>query len=89
MELYVDQETKESSGELPRKISASKLFRWIIKAVTTDMKTWKKLLRTDKDIKEVQEFIRPRLMMMLGITEEQRKKIMSILGDEDAKENDK
>lgn len=67
MELYVDKETKEGSGELPRKISASKLFRWVIRAATTDNKTWKKLVKTDPDIKEVQDYLRPRLREILGV----------------------
>lgn len=87
MELYVDAETKECSGELPRKISASKLFRWVVKAATTDNKTWKKLIRTGGDIKDVQDYLRPRLMTILGITEEQRKKIEAILdNDKDGQE---
>ncbi len=67
MELYVDKETKENSGELPRKISASMLFRWVIKAATTDMKTWEKLIRTDPDIKMVQEYLRPRMRKIFGL----------------------
>ena len=81
--VYLDEESVQASNELPRKINVSKLLRWAIKAATSDLKTWKKLIKTEGEIKEVQDFLRPRLMMILGISEEQRKKIISKIDDEE------
>jgi hypothetical protein len=81
--VYLDEESVKAANELPRKINVSKLLRWVIKAVTSDEKTWTKLIRTEGEIKEVQDYLRPRLLMILGTTKEQRKKFLAIL------ENDK
>ena len=80
--VYLDEESVKAANELPRKINVSKLLRWAIKAATTDNKTWKKLIRTEGEIKEVQDYLRPRLMMILGITEDQRKKFQSIIDND-------
>lgn len=80
--VYLDEDSVKAANELPRKINVSKLLRWAIKAATTDNKTWKKLIKMEGEIKEVQEYLRPRLMMILGITEEQRKKILAIIDND-------
>lgn len=80
--VYLDDESVQAANELPRKINVSKLLRWAIKAATTDNKTWNKLIREDGEVKEVQDYLRPRIMIMLGINEAQRKKIQAILDNE-------
>lgn len=80
--VYLDEESVKAADDLPRKINVSKLLRWAIKAATTDNKTWKKLIREEGEIKEVQDYLRPRVIDMLGISETQRKKIVAILDNE-------
>jgi post-segregation antitoxin (ccd killing protein) len=80
--VYLDEDSVNAANDLPRKINVSKLLRWAIKAATTDNKTWMKLIKTEGEIKEVQDFLRPRLMMILGITEEQRKKFLAIIDND-------
>ena len=81
--VYLDEESTKAAGDLPRKINVSKLLRWAIKAATTDFKTWKKLIREEGEIKEVQDYLRPRVIEMLGVSEAKRKKIQEIICGKD------
>ena len=68
--LSINEQTKASMGDLPIRMSASKLFRWIVKLMVSDEKEWKKIIREEGEIKEVQDYIRPKLRMALGLLKE-------------------
>jgi hypothetical protein len=86
--IMLDEESHKVIKELPRKISASKLLRWLLKLINTSDKEWAYLIKHDPEIKEVQDWMRPRFMRALGVSEEQRKKILKILShDEPVKES--
>jgi hypothetical protein len=82
--IMLDEDSHKVIGELPRKISASKLLRWLLKLIHTNDKEWTQLIKHDPEIREVQEWIRPKVIRALGINEEQRKKIMKIVGHDES-----
>lgn len=87
--IMLDEDSHKVIGELPKRISASKLMRWMLKAVHTNDKEWKNLLRNDREIKEVQDWIRPRIMKVLGINEDQKKKILKIIDGDKSEQDEK
>lgn len=80
----LDEESHKVIQELPKKISASKLLRWLLKMVHTNDKEWTRLIKHDPEIKEVQDWIRPRLMRALGLNEDQRKKFFKIIDHDES-----
>lgn len=74
--LYLDDNSVSAMKDLPSKMSASKITRWMLKTAVSDNRQLKKLLKSDAEYKEVQDYLRPRLMELLRIDEEQRKKIV-------------
>lgn len=76
--VYLDDDAKNALDELPRKVNASKLIRWMSKALTTDEKKWDRLIKEDQEIRDVQEFLRPRLMQALGINEKKLEKMKTV-----------
>ena len=58
MNLYVDDEVVGLANELPRKMSASKLFRHSVKANTLNAAQWAEYKKTP-ECKECLEFLRP------------------------------
>ncbi len=65
--FYLDEVSSQAVKELPRKISASKLMRWMLKLIHTNNKEWKHLIKHDPEIREVQDWIRPKLRKALGL----------------------
>lgn len=65
--VYLDEQSMNAARELPRKANASALLRWLLKLVSTTDNEWKKLIKEDREIKEVQDYIRPMLMKALGL----------------------
>lgn len=65
--FYLDEVSSKAVKELPRKISASKLLRWLLKLVNTTNKEWNYLIKHDDEVKEVQDWIRPKLRKALGL----------------------
>lgn len=80
--LYFDAESVEAMKEMPRKMNASKVARWAMKTAVSDAKELKRLLKEDIEFREVQDYLRPRLMQALHIDEEQRKKILKLFSEE-------
>jgi adenine C2-methylase RlmN of 23S rRNA A2503 and tRNA A37 len=72
--LEIDDRTQEAIWQMKKPFKASALFRWLMKALTSDNKEWDKLIKTDPEIKAVQDFIRPRLRHVLGFDETETKK---------------
>ena len=64
--LFVDQRTKDAIENMPRKMSASKLFRWFMVMLTCSDKEWERIRKEEPEILEVQEYIRPKLRRMIG-----------------------
>jgi hypothetical protein len=56
--LSVDADTAKGARELPRRMSASKLFRHSIKANTYDAKQWAEYKKT-AECKDCLEWLRP------------------------------
>jgi hypothetical protein len=65
--FYLDEVSSKAVKDLPRKMSASKLLRWMLKLIHTNDKEWKLLIKHDPEIKEVQDWIRPMLRKALGL----------------------
>lgn len=63
--LYLDEQAHRYMNELPRKVSASKIARYILKALFTTDDEWREILRTDKDAREVKEYVRSKLLERL------------------------
>jgi hypothetical protein len=58
MNLYVDDEVVALANDLPKRMSASKLFRHSIKANTYDARQWAEYKKTP-ECQECLEFLRP------------------------------
>ena len=56
--VSIDQDTSDGIRDLPRKMSASKLFRHSVKANTFDAKQWTEYKKTP-ECQECLEFLRP------------------------------
>lgn len=61
LNLYVDAETSKCLDSLPRKFSASKIFRYIIKANQLNEDDWQNYFQTDKDAKEIRMFLQEKI----------------------------
>ena len=64
--IMLDEESHKVIKELPKKMSASKLLRWLLKALNSSEKEWTYLIRHDPEIMEVQDWIRPKLRKALA-----------------------
>jgi len=74
--LFLDEQSVSAMRDMPQRMSASKITRWLLKTATCDDKQLEKLLKTDKEYREVQDYLRPRLMELFDIDDEQRKKFV-------------
>ncbi len=70
----LDEDSHKVIGELPKRISASKLLRWLLKLIHTNDKEWEYLIEHDPEIKEVQDWIRPKLRKALGLRNVEKNK---------------
>jgi len=80
--LYLDAASVEAMHGMPHGINASKITRWVLKTAVADAKEIKRLLKEDAEYRQVQDYLRPRLMQTLHIDEEQRKKLLKLFGEE-------
>lgn len=80
--LYLDAKSVNAIHEMPRTMNASKMTRWLLKTAVSDSKEIKRLLKNDVEYREVQDYLRPRLMKALRIDEEQRKKLLKLFDEE-------
>lgn len=62
--IYLFEGQAES---LPRGFSISRMVRWMINLITTSDKEWQQLIRREGEIKEFQDYIRPKLEKALGL----------------------
>lgn len=60
--ITLDEKSHDAMGELPAKMSFSRIARVLLVAATTDDKDWKKFLKGNDEAKEVQAFLRQRLL---------------------------
>ena len=60
--ILLDEQSHTAMGELPRKMSFSRIARVFLVAATTDEKEWKHFLKGNDEAKEVQAFLRQRLL---------------------------
>ena len=67
MNIYTDEQTDRFIGEMPAKMSASRVFRWMMRLISTNDKEWTVLIKENKEIKEVQAYMRPRIRKALGM----------------------
>jgi len=63
--LYTDAETNRLASELPRKCSASKIMRYVLKAAMTSDADFEVYKRENKDAKEVRLYLREKLLPRL------------------------
>jgi len=60
--ITLDKTSYKAMGAFPRKMSFSRVARVLLVAATTDDKDWKKFLKGNDEAKEVQSFLRERLL---------------------------
>ena len=65
--VYLDEKSAQAADELPRKVNVSKLLRWLLKLIQTNDNEWASLMEQDAEIREVQDWIRPKLRKALGL----------------------
>jgi len=58
--IVLNERSHDAMGELPGKMSFSRIARTLLVAATTDNEEWKKFLKGNNDAKEVQAFLRKR-----------------------------
>ena len=65
LNLYANEETVQSVGKLPRDMSASKIMRYVIKAIFTPDKQWREFQKTDVEAAAVRAYLRKKLLPRL------------------------
>lgn len=64
--FYVDEMSHNFIGELPRKVNASKIMRYVLKAIFATDAEWADYMKSDKDAVVVHDYLKvklfPRLM---------------------------
>lgn len=63
--LYLDEMSHNYIGELPRKVNASKIVRYVLKAIFADDAEWKVFLETDADAAVLREYLHKKLLKRL------------------------
>lgn len=69
MNIVLD-EVSRRSAKTERPFSTSQLIKWFMKLLATNDKEWLKLVKEDKEIKAVQDYIRPKLRKALMLDED-------------------
>ena len=59
--FYLDEVSHNYVGELPRKVNASKIMRFMLKAIFDSESEWTAFLETDKDAAIIKEYLRKKL----------------------------
>lgn len=63
--LYSDAMTKRCVDDLPRRVGASKIMRYVLKAIMTNDAEWEEYRKTDKDAINVRNYLREKLLPRL------------------------
>jgi len=63
--LYLDQVSHDYIDELPRKVNASKIVRYVLKAIFADDAEWNLFLETDSDAAVLREYLHKKLRKRL------------------------
>lgn len=64
---------KGQAESLPRGFSISRMVRWMITLITSSDKEWNEAIRREGEIKEFQDYIRPKLEKALGLKQTEKK----------------
>lgn len=70
--VHLDDQAQKSYEALPRRLSFSAIVRWLLALIGTNQKEWLKLIREEGEIKEVQDYMRPKLQKALGLSIEDK-----------------
>lgn len=62
--VYLDKESSDAMKELPRKVSASAIFRHILKAIVTNDKQWDEYITTNEEGIMVRAYIHERTPLL-------------------------
>lgn len=60
--LMLDEMSLGIMHDLPRRMCASKILRVLLVAVTTDNKQWRNYLKSNSEAREVQLYLREKLL---------------------------
>ena len=60
--LYADSEMKEICENLPKRMSASKIFRCLLVALKTSDEEWEKRLQIDDDLREAKDWLKDKVI---------------------------
>jgi len=65
LNLYASEETLRNARKLPYDMSASKIMRYVMKAMFTPEKKWREFQKTDKEAVAVRAYLRDKLLPRL------------------------